>query len=138
MSLLNKFKIGDEVYIKTTKDISKIESVYCESGGIYIILENGYRANSEDELEYPSDILYKNWSKETKYLQHDQEYLCYIGKDKCEFLIYYKEDSIYDDVIFEKEGFYKFDETVGEFGSYVYLDKQPYAWIKMKDPYYVL
>lgn len=51
MSLLNKFKIGDEVYIKTTKDISKIESVYCESGGIYIILENGYRA-SEDELEY--------------------------------------------------------------------------------------
>ena len=138
MSLLDKFKIGEEVYIKSTNEISKIENVYCESGGICIILENGYRANSEDELEYPSDILYKNWSNNPKYLQHDQEYLCYINDDKCEFLTYYKEDSIYNDILFEKEGFYKFDKTVGEFGSYVYLIKYPYAWMKIEHPYDVL
>lgn len=47
-----KFKIGDLVTIKLTKERTKVKSIDMDSGGIYIYLENGDRVGNEDDLEF--------------------------------------------------------------------------------------
>ena len=47
---INEYSIGDIVKIKSTGEITGINSISVESGGYYIYLKNGYRANDVNEL----------------------------------------------------------------------------------------
>ena len=47
---INEYSIGDIVKIKSTGEITEINSISVESGGYYIYLKNGYRVNNVNEL----------------------------------------------------------------------------------------
>lgn len=82
---INEYSIGDIVKIKSTGEITEINSISVESGGYYIYLKNGYRANDVNELckvhkltnyERIKNMTIEEMAKSrVKYVENDDAYM---------------------------------------------------------------